>query len=73
MKASKFDFVILLVGLLLVWELLHLAFGQNVLASPIATIGRAVELLQTENFWRHAKSTGSAFGLAAAGLKISFP
>lgn len=65
MRTDKFDFVFLLAGLLLIWELLHLAFGPNVLASPAATISRAIALLQTGNFWLHAESTGAAFGLAA--------
>jgi NitT/TauT family transport system permease protein len=66
MKSRVSDTVILVVGLLLTWELLSLAIGDYILASPGATIVRAGELLRSPVFWGHAASTGIAFGLACA-------
>jgi NitT/TauT family transport system permease protein len=65
MKSRKVDAMLLAGGLLLGWELLHRAAGGNVVSSPLETIERAVELVQTRVFWGHAASTGVAFGLAS--------
>ena len=62
--ARAVDIVALVVGLLLAWQLLSLAVGPYIVASPATTILRAVGLLQSESFWGHAASTGTAFGLA---------
>jgi NitT/TauT family transport system permease protein len=64
MKSRAFDVVALVAALLLAWQLLSLAVGENIVAPPAATIRRAVELLQTPSFWGHAASTGIAFALA---------
>jgi NitT/TauT family transport system permease protein len=65
MKSRAVDTVVLVAGLLLAWQLLTLAVGPNILASPATTILRAAELLQTRSFWGHATDTGIAFGLAS--------
>jgi NitT/TauT family transport system permease protein len=65
MKSRRFDNVLLLAGLLLFWQLLHLAVGPNVLSSPWITIARAAALLQTDAFWGHIASTGEGFALAS--------
>jgi NitT/TauT family transport system permease protein len=64
MKSRAADTVVLVAALLLAWQLLSLAVGENIVSSPATTILRAVELLQTPSFWGHAASTGIAFGLA---------
>jgi NitT/TauT family transport system permease protein len=64
MKSRAADTMVLIAALLLAWQLLSLAVGENIVSSPAATILRAVELLQTGSFWQHAASTGIAFGLA---------
>lgn len=66
MKSRPLDTIALVLGLLLIWELLSLALGPFILASPAATILRAIALLQSPVFWGHAASTGIAFGLACA-------
>ncbi len=75
MKSTRLDYLVLFAGLLVVWQLLYWAAGPNVISAPVATISRALALLQTENFWGHAASTGMAFGLASviavfAGITI---
>ena len=65
MKSTRFDHVVLVVGLLLLWQVLHWVVGPNVLSTPGSTIARAFELMQTRSFWVHAASTATAFGLAS--------
>jgi len=65
MKASRSDYLALIIGLLVAWQLLHWAVGANVVSSPAVTLKRAFELLHTKSFWNHVASTGMAFGLAS--------
>ena len=64
MTSRAIDTVVLIAALLVAWQLLSLAVGENIVSSPGTTILRAVELVQTRSFWGHAASTGIAFGLA---------
>jgi NitT/TauT family transport system permease protein len=65
MKSTRFDHLMLLAGLLALWQLVHWAVGPDVLSSPWATILRAGELMATRAFWDHAAATTTAFGVAA--------
>jgi NitT/TauT family transport system permease protein len=65
MKSTKFDYVALLAGVLVLWQLLHWAVGSNVVSAPADTVLRAVELLRTDAFWVHVASTLSAFAMAS--------
>ena len=65
MKPGRADFLLLLAGLLVIWQLAHWAVGPDVLASPWATIARAAALLATPAFWDHASATATAFAVAA--------
>ena len=65
MKSRRFDYLLLLAGLLALWQLLHWAVGPDVLSSPWATITRAGELVATRAFWDHAAATAAAFGVAS--------
>lgn len=64
MKSTKLDLIVLVSGLLLLWQVAYVAVGANVLSSPLATLLRAGELLNDKRFWLNIKSTGEAFGLA---------
>jgi NitT/TauT family transport system permease protein len=66
MKSNRFDWVMLLIGLLGLWQLLHWAVGANVLSAPLATLVRALELLQSGVFRVHIASTLSSFAMASA-------
>ena len=66
MKSTRFDYLVLLTGLLVLWQLLHWAVGPNVVSAPVATVARAIELLQADAFWVHVASTLTAFGMASA-------
>lgn len=77
MKRRSADTLIMLAALLAVWEGMSLLLGENILTPPLRTIARAGELLQTASFWKHAASTGLAFGLAivmatAGGVFLGF-
>ncbi len=65
MKSSQFDYVLFAAGLLLLWQCIYWAVGDNVLSSPTATIARAEEMLETSDFWTHAEATTSAFAAAS--------
>lgn len=61
MKLRLFDSMLLVVGFLLAWELVYRLAGGDVVSSPVQTLGRAVTLLDSHNFWNDAASTGAAF------------
>jgi NitT/TauT family transport system permease protein len=64
MKCDRYDSLVLAAGFVVLWQLLHMAVGPDVVSSPAATIARAVTLLQTRSFWIDAASTGVAFAAA---------
>ncbi len=69
--------VILIVGLLAVWELAYLIVGEVALRSPWQTIVFLAGLMHTDIFWIHLVDTLKAFGVALAiaivlGLLIGF-
>lgn len=69
------DGVLLVLGLLALWQVLHLIAGDVAVASPAATIARLGVLLTDPAFWPHLFETLRAFGLAlviafAGGLAI---
>jgi NitT/TauT family transport system permease protein len=51
-------------ALVTAWYLLHLLVGSEALASPGATLDRAIRLVQSDRFWMHAAETLRALGLA---------
>ncbi len=62
------DGLILIGGLLLVWQVLFMIFGDLVLTPPLQTIGYAIQLPGRAFFWPHVLATSKAFG---AGLAIA--
>src|SRR5215210_2013439 len=67
MKRSG-DFLVLLFGILLVWQCLHWIAGDIALTSPAVTLRHLGAMLLTSDFWRDVAETGRAFGL---GVLIS--
>lgn len=66
MKAQRLDNILVLAGLLLLWQAVYLLVGADVVPSPSSAIARAVTLLRSANFWKDAANTGQAFALACA-------
>ena len=69
--------MLLVVGLLLIWQLTYLWVGDVALASPMATFRYAAKLLGSDTFWPHLRDTALAFaaGYALAvvlGLSLGF-
>jgi len=64
MKRPRYDSLVLAAGFIVLWQLLNLVVGPDVVSSPGATMSRAVTLLQTHSFWIDAASTGVAFAVA---------
>ena len=61
-----FDGLFLVLGLLALWQVLHLVAGDVAVASPAVTIARLAELLADPSFWPHLSETLLAFGQAFA-------
>src|SRR5215469_895658 len=66
MSARRLDNVLVLAGLLIIWQGVYMLVGADVVPSPLSAISRAVALLQSANFWKDAANTGQAFALACA-------
>jgi NitT/TauT family transport system permease protein len=66
MTRARFDSLLLALGSIVVWQLLHVAVGSDAISSPAATLARAAALLQSRNFWIDAANTGVAFAAATA-------
>jgi NitT/TauT family transport system permease protein len=69
--------LVLIAGLLIVWELAYLAVGDVALRSPWQTIAFTARLVPTQMFWEHVSNTLRAFAIALviavlAGLAIGF-
>jgi NitT/TauT family transport system permease protein len=65
MTSRRLDYVLLVAGVLVLWQLMHWAVGPDVVSSPWATIARAAALLGTGTFWGHVNATLTAFALAS--------
>jgi len=68
------DSLVLLFALVAIWQLVYWK-SEVAVTGPIETVKTAVELLSSENFWRHALASGRAFGLSlvissASGVAI---
>lgn len=55
--ARRGDTALLVLAFLLCWEVVSLAVGGDLLASPIATLRRALALLGTDALWSQAAAT----------------
>ena len=76
-KRRMLNLGILAAGLLLVWEVLYLAAGDEALKSPLDTIRYTARLIQTDLFRDNLTETMRAFGLAlvsavGVGLLLGF-
>ena len=60
------DSGLLLVGLIALWQALSMLAGALVLPSPLATVGRLMQLMSDADFAGHAIETGTAFVVALA-------
>ena len=63
---QKLDYAVLAAAVLAVWQAFYVVFGETVVSSPLETLSRAFHLAQTEAFWAHTASTGTAFAMASA-------
>ena len=58
------DAILVVLGILVVWQGLHWLAGDVAVSSPWATVSRLVELLLDPSFWPNVWETLYAFGLA---------
>jgi NitT/TauT family transport system permease protein len=67
--------LLLIAGLLLLWQILYALAGDVALRSPVGTVKYTFSLLSRETFWPHLQESAKAFGAAlaiaiASGLAI---
>ncbi len=55
------DFIALLIGILVLWQVLHAWAGDTALTSPAETVHKLAALMATAQFWGHVAETGRAF------------
>ncbi len=61
-----FDTVLLIVGLIALWQVGSMVLGRDALPSPVATVSKLAGIMGDEDFPRHAWETARAFGTALA-------
>ncbi|WP_448647415.1 ABC transporter permease [Pseudomonas mohnii] len=59
-----FSTAILVLGLLLGWQALHVVIGEGALTSPLTTFEHLVKMLGTMELWTHIGETAKAFAYA---------
>jgi NitT/TauT family transport system permease protein len=60
------DSLLLILGILALWQILYWLAGDIALTSPASTAVHLWKLLGTARFWGHAAETARAFGFAVA-------
>jgi NitT/TauT family transport system permease protein len=58
--------LMLVAGVLVVWQLLYAVVGEVALRSPAETLAYTATLLARDTFWPHLAETAKAFGVALA-------
>ena len=56
--------ILLVAGLLVLWQLLYLVVGDVALRSPLQTMRFTIELIGRETFWPNLTETAKAFAVA---------
>ncbi|HZQ62141.1 MAG TPA: ABC transporter permease subunit [Casimicrobiaceae bacterium] len=69
--------LILIAGIVLVWQILFFMVGDIAISSPLATLQYTAKLVRTDTFGGHLRATLEAFGLAyliavMMGLSLGF-
>jgi NitT/TauT family transport system permease protein len=65
-RRQAVNFMLLLVGLVIAWQGLHLFAGETALSSPADALKRAWRLVETARFWQDVASTFRTFVIALA-------
>jgi NitT/TauT family transport system permease protein len=60
----RIPFVLVVLGLIVVWEALFLYAGEEALRGPVETLRASMKLMTTDVFWSHFGASLRAFGLA---------
>jgi len=60
------DNVLLLIGMIALWQIGTLLLGREALPSPLSTVSKLAEIMRDPDFPRHAWETGRAFFTALA-------
>jgi NitT/TauT family transport system permease protein len=65
MKQRLSDYLILVIGLAVLWQLAYYFVGPEAITPPLQTVQRLAAIVREDRFWEHARATGIAFGYAA--------
>ncbi|MGA2565186.1 MAG: ABC transporter permease subunit [Steroidobacteraceae bacterium] len=65
MKQRWGDYLMLIIGLAVLWQLAYYFAGPDAIAPPWQTLQRLAIIVRQEPFWENARATGSAFLYAA--------
>lgn len=68
LSEATVDKLLLLAGLVALWQIVSLITGPEVLTTPFATVRKLFQMMTAGDFGEHARETGTAFVL---GLAIS--
>lgn len=64
MKQRWWDYVILVVGMLVLWQLTFYVVGPDAITPPLQTVQQLQILIAQDDFWDNVKATGIAFSYA---------
>ena len=62
--SHRIHFVLVLLGLIAIWQGLYLYAGEEALRSPLETVQATANLVATELFWTQFRETARAFAFA---------
>src|SRR5262249_48133939 len=60
------DLAVVLVGITVVWQVLHWITGSNAISAPLDTVVTLASMLAQGKYWDHVNETMQAFGVALA-------
>ena len=70
-RAQVSDLAILVLGLLILWQLLHYLAGEVAMSAPLDTLSYTLRLVGSAEFWPHVLTTGASF-VAALAIAMTF-
>ena len=70
-RAQVSDVAILVLGLLILWQLLHYVAGEVAMSAPLDTLRYTLRLVGSAEFWPHVLTTGASF-VGALAIAMTF-
>jgi NitT/TauT family transport system permease protein len=64
MKPRAFDYVLLVISIVVLWQFAFYWAGPEAISPPLQTVQKLSSMMAGERFWDHAAATGVAFAYA---------